>query len=290
MGTRFASLKSWNVAFLVIPAALALSASPVFARHIEKHFRVSDHPIVSIHDPNGTVTVKAWTKSEVLVLADLASSDIDLGTDQNGDHIDIGTRPVSDNVSPDDLRVDYQVNVPENSELQIHSDSGQVSVANVLGDMNIESVASGVDLQDVAGYLTVKTVAGSFSCVRCAGRIEANSISGNFKFVGTRSKHVHAQTSTGNILYAGEFLPDGEYRLKNYSGVIELQFASGDSFDLTATSLKGKVNNAAKLIPPAHSYHSPVAEGNALVGSYNTAGRARVELSSFAGTINVVKR
>jgi DUF4097 and DUF4098 domain-containing protein YvlB len=290
MHTRFASRKSWKAAFLVVPAALSLSASPASARQLQKKSRVGERPIVSIHSPNGTIAVKAWTKSEVLVIADLASSLTDVGAEQNLDRIDISTRQLRDNVSPDDLRVDYQVNVPENAELQIHDDSGLVSVANVLGDMNIESVAAGVDLQDVAGYLTVKTVAGSFSCLRCAGRIEANSISGNFRFVDTRSKHVRAQTSTGNILYSGEFLPDGEYRLRNYSGVIELRFAPGDSFDLSATSLKGKVNNEAKLIPLRHSYHSPVREGNALIGSYNTAGRARVDLGSFDGTINVVKR
>ncbi|HXW55938.1 MAG TPA: hypothetical protein VEJ67_09335 [Candidatus Cybelea sp.] len=284
----FASVKNWNPAWLPILAALALGASPASARQIQKQFQVGDRPIVTIHNPNGTVTVKAWTKSEVLVMADLASSETEVGAEQNGDHIDIVT--VGDNVSPDDLRTDYQVNVPENAEVQIHDDYGLVSVANVLGNLDIESLVAGVELQDVAGYLTVKTVAGSFSCLRCAGRIEANSTSGNFKFVDTRSKHVRAQTMTGNILFSGEFLPDGEYRLRNYSGVIEVRFSPGDSFDLSATSLKGRVTNEAKLVPPTHSYRSPVQEGNALIGTYNTAGRARVDLSSFDGTINVVKR
>jgi hypothetical protein len=156
--------------------------------------------------------------------------------------------------------------------------------------MSVETVAAGVALQDVAGYLTVKTVGGSFECLRCAGRIDVSSISGNFKLVDTRSKHVHAQTSTGNILFAGEFLPDGDYRLRNYSGVIELRYAPGDSFDLSATSLKGRVNNQARLIPPSHSFRADLRGGNALFGTYNTAGHARVDLTSFDGTINIVKR
>jgi DUF4097 and DUF4098 domain-containing protein YvlB len=281
--------RNWKAALLLMPA-LAFAASPASAKRIEKHFKVDGHPVVTIHSPNGTVTVKAWTKSEVLVIADLASDDVDLGAAQDGNHVDIGTRLLGNNVSPNDLRADYQVNVPENAELQIHNDAGGVSVADVLGDMNIETVAAGVDLQDVAGYLTVRTVAGSFSCLRCAGRIEANSVSGNFKFVDTRSTHIQAQTTVGNILFSGEFLPDGEYRLKNYSGVIELRFAPGDSFDLSATSMKGKVNNEAKLIPAKHSFRSTPHEGDALFGSYNTAGRASVSLASFDGTINIVKR
>jgi DUF4097 and DUF4098 domain-containing protein YvlB len=290
MDTRLVVPVSWKLALLLIPTGLVCSAVPTSAKRLEKHFKVAAQPVVTIHNPSGTVTVKAWTRSEVLVIADLASSQIDVGAEQNGNRVDVTTRQLSDNLSPDDLRADYQINVPEDAELQIHNDSGGVSVANVLGDMNVETVAAGVDLQDVAGYLTVKTVGGSFECVRCVGRIDVSSISGNFRFVGTRSKHIHAQTSTGNILFAGEFLPDGDYRLRNYSGVIELRYAPGDSFDLSATSLKGKVNNEAKLIPPNHAYRSEARGANALFGTFNTAGHARVDLTSFDGTINIVKR
>ncbi len=94
-----------------------------------------------------------------------------------------------------DSRADFEIRVPEDAELQIHDDSGAVSVNSVLGDMNVETVGAGVDLTDDAGYLTVKTIDGSFQCLRCAGRIEVSSISGNFKLVDLRSYHVRAQTS-----------------------------------------------------------------------------------------------
>lgn len=290
MQTRFVVPGSWKTALLLASVLMASGAAPGSTKRLEKHFKVDARPVVTIHNPNGTITVKAWTKSEVLVIADLASGSVDVGADQNGNRVDVMTRQLSDNVSPDDLRADYQINVPQDAELHIHDDSGDVTVTNVIGDMNVETVAAGVDLQDVAGYLTVKTVGGSFACLRCAGRMEVNSISGNFRFADTRSKHIHAQTSTGNILFSGEFFPDGDYRLRNYSGVIEVRFSPGDSFDLSATSFKGKVNNQATLIPPSHSFRSAPRNGNALFGSLNTAGHARVELSSFDGTINIVKR
>ena len=290
MQTRLAGAERKCKAALLLFPALAFTALPASARRIEKTFKVDSPPFGTSHSPNGTDTVKAWTKAEVLVIAEIPSARADLGAVETGDRVDIGTRLLSNNVSPRDLLVEYQVDVPENAQLQIHNDTGGVSVANVLGDMNVETVAAGVDLQDVAGYLTVRTVAGSFSCLRCAGRIEANSISGNLSFVDTHSMNIEARTSTGNILFAGEFLPDGQYSLKNYSGVIELKFAPGDSFDLSATSLKGKVNNEAKLIRPSHSFRAVPPGGEALFGTYNTAGRARVDLASFDGTINIVKR
>jgi len=268
---------------------LLLCASPAFAHQLEKHFKVQPRSVITIHNPNGKVVVKAWTKSEVMVVANHVSDKVEVDAQQTENRVDLVTHQLADSISPDELRADYEVTVPEDAELQIHDDSGDVSVFNVLGDMNVETVAAGVDLEDAAGYLTVKTVGGAFQCIRCAGQLEVSSISGSFRLLDLRSYHVRAETSTGNIRFDGEFLPNGIYRLKNYSGIIEVRFSPSDSFDLHARSVRGKVNNQAKLTPPAHP-NQPVSKyGNTLLGTFN-AGRARVELSSFDGTINILKR
>lgn len=281
--TRSAKAKA---AFL-IPGLLAVAALPAWGRHYEKHFKVEAHPVVSIHNPSGRIVIKAWTKQEVMVMADHASDAIDVAADQTANRIDIMTRQVSSTVAPDDLQADFQVNVPEDAELQIHDDAGSVSVSNVSGDMSVETIQAGVGMADTAGYMTVSTVGGPFQCLRCAGRIEVKSISGNILLDDLRSVDVRAQTSTGTIIFNGQFLPNGSYHLKNYSGAIEVRFSPVDSFDLTATSLKGKVNNEAKLEPSRHGFLPRI--GNSLIGTFN-AGRARVEATSFSGTINILKR
>ena len=278
---------SWKAAGLLVPGLLLFGVSSASASHLEDHFKVDARPVITIHNPNGTVTVKAWTKPEVMVVASPATDRVDVEATQTGNRVDIMTHPVSNVVVPGDLRTDFDIRVPQDAELQIHDDSGAVNVNSVLGDTSVETVGAGVDLTDAAGYLTVKTVDGGFECIRCAGRIEVSSITGNFRLIDLRSYHVRAQTSRGNILFDGEFLPNGMYQLKNYSGVIEVRFSPGDSFDLSATSLKGKVHNEAKLTPPAHHFYQRF--GNSLFGSFNT-GQAKVELSSFDGTINILKR
>ena len=79
---------SWPVA----RAALAL------ADHIEKHFKVDARPVITLHNPNGTVTVKAWTKSEVMVIATRASDQVEVDAEQTGNRVDIMTHPASDGV------------------------------------------------------------------------------------------------------------------------------------------------------------------------------------------------
>ena len=288
---QFTWSAGWKAAALLVPGLLICgmaSATPP-PRRQEQHFKVDAHPVVTIHNPNGMITVKAWTKAEVMVISTRASDYVEVEAEQMGNRVDVSTHAAANNVAPDDMRADYQINVPEDAELQIHDDSGEVNVANVLGDMNVETVAAGVDLEDSAGYVTIKTVGGSFQCTRCAGKLEIASISGNLRLTDIHSFHVHAQTSTGNILFSGEFLANGIYRLKNYSGVIEVRFSPADSFDLSATSLKGKVINEATLTPKSHQQHFYSRFGNSLFGTFN-AGRAKVELTSFDGTINILKR
>jgi DUF4097 and DUF4098 domain-containing protein YvlB len=279
-GALTAALAAGLVLVLAVPAS---------ANRLEKHFAVEARPIVTVHNPNGTITIRSWNKPEVVVIANHSSDKVEVDAEQLGNRIELLTHTLSDSIAPDDLHADYEVTVPEDAELEIHNDAGSVDVGQVLGDMAVETVGAGVNLSDAAGYLTVKTVDGSFRCMRCAGRIEVTSISGNVQLLQVRSYNIRAQTSKGNILFDGEFLPNGVYRLKNYSGVIEVRFSPVDSFDLSATSLKGKVNNEALLTPHSHTPGQKAKFGSSLLGTFNQ-GRAKVELSSFDGTINIHRR
>src|SRR5580704_13857393 len=133
-----------RTAALLTPGLLLLGSVPVWAHHSEKHFKVDSHPIVTIHNPTGTITIKAWTKQEVMVMADHNSDAVEILAEQTGNRIDIMSNETSGAATPDDIRADYQVNVPQDAELQIHDDSGSVSVANVSGDMNVETIEAGV--------------------------------------------------------------------------------------------------------------------------------------------------
>ncbi len=287
--TNRSALNTTTAGAVLVAAFLLSMPSPAEAHHLEKHFSVKPHPVVIVHNPTGMITVNSWNKPEVLVVADNASSLVEVDAVQKENLVELITHLLSESAGPDDLRADYHITVPEDAELQIHNDAGSVAVAKILGDTAVETATAGVALEDIAGYLTVKTIGGSVDCLRCTGRIEISSFSGNLHLLQDRSSHIRAQTSRGNILFDSEFLPNGTYLLKNYSGVIEVRFSPVDSFSLSATSLRGKVNNEASLIPPEHSTHLTPRFGKGMFGSLNQ-GRARVELSSFDGTIDIRKR
>jgi DUF4097 and DUF4098 domain-containing protein YvlB len=284
----------------LLPAAGALTtitvlllASPAAGqtRRVDKRFAVDGKPVVILHNPSGRIHVKAADRNEVVLAAQYSSSRIIVETEQADNRVEISTRlagPPSS--SPADMRADLDITVPTETELQVRTDSGSVVVESVHGDMSFDTVAADLALQDVEGYLVIKSVGGSLVCTRCAGRLDATSISGSFNILQPLLNHVRLQTSSGNIFFDGDFLSRGIYVMKNYSGTIEVRFSNQDSFDVRATSLYGLVVNEAPVVPDTHRMASPPpGMARSLVGSVNQ-GQARVELSSFNGTIKISKR
>ena len=276
---------------VAVVSALLLLGAPAQAqsRHVERHFAVVGKPLVTLHNASGQVQVKSWEKNEVKIVAEYASDKLQISTEQAEDRIEAETVVDGDNLSPDELVANYVITVPEESELQISSDSGSVTVESVHGNMNFDTVGANLQLTDVDGYLVIKSVDGSLVCTRCTGSLDAYSIGGNFQLLQPSMDSVRIQTSSGNILFDGNFLRRGIYVLKNATGTIEVRFAPADSFDVSANSLYGKVINQAPVMPDAHGKSKPPKYGNSLFGSVNS-GNAKVELSTFSGTIKILKR
>lgn len=280
-----------RVAGTALVALFLVTSADAQARRFERHFNVQGKPVVTIQNATGRIQVRAWDRQEVMIVGQRGSTNVEVDTEQVGNRIEIATRALSESANSDALRADYDISVPAESELQVRSDSGNVTVDSVHGDMSFDTVAADVALQDVEGYLVVKTIGGSTVCTRCAGRLDATSISGNFQLLQPTMDNVRVQTSSGNILFDGSFMNRGIYILKNYSGTIEVRFSSTDSFDVRATSLYGNVINQAPVVPDRHNMPAPRRSdlAKSLFGTMND-GRAKVELSSFNGTIKISKR
>jgi DUF4097 and DUF4098 domain-containing protein YvlB len=277
---------------LVAALTLALAA-PAAAHHVEKRFPVTVRPMISVRNDHGTVTVKSWQKSEVQIIANYTSDRVEVDADQAGNRIDVITHRLAENVPAAELRVEYEITVPEDSELQIRTDSGNVNVERVFGDMTFDTVTANLELKEVSGYLVIKTMSGSLLCDKCAGpRLEITTVSGYVRLLQPVSSNVRVRTTTGDIFFNGDFLRGGSYLLKTGSGQIEVQFSDTDSFELVANTLYGKLDKdpSLNLQPSAHSRTSAVPKGVQSFAGKSNEGLAHVELSSFNGTIRLRKR
>ena len=97
----------------------------------------------------------------------------------------------------------------------------------------------------------------------------------------------------GNILYDGDFIRTGIYTMKSGRGLVEVRFSGNDSFDLNAHTNLGAVDNQASdfLKPDTHSTrHSAASRYAHSLFATVGQGLAKVELSSYSGTIRILKR
>jgi DUF4097 and DUF4098 domain-containing protein YvlB len=281
---------------LVIGAgALLFSATPAQAaqQHVEKHFTVKSRPVVVIHNvANGRIEVKSSKNPQVDIVATQNSSKVGLEIEQVGDRIDVTSNILDTSAQPQDLETNLQLTVPEETELQLTTETGLIYVEQVMGDMSLESVAGDVHLKEVSGYIIVKTTAGSLVCTQCAGKLDFNSVSGSAQLLQPALTNVSLRTTTGNILFDGDFIRTGLYSMKSGKGLVEVRFSSNDSFDLKAQTTMGTVDNQATafLKPDAHGVkHIASKFTHGLFGSVGQ-GLAKVELSSYSGTIRILKR
>jgi len=288
---------------ILVPAVLPIFGSGMLmlpavsfaaGQKIEKHFSVKGRPVVMIQNvANGRIEVKSWKNSEVVVFASQSSDKIGLDMEQADERIEITANILDPSAQQSDLTENIQLTVPEETELQIKTQTGLIYVEQVIGDMKLESVAGDVHLKEVSGYIIVHTTGGSLVCTQCGGKfLEFNSISGSAQILQPSLSRVDLRTTTGNILFDGDFIRTGIYTMKSGRGLVEVRFSGTDSFDLNAQTSSGTVDNRAEafLKPDAHGFRRSASKyAKGLFGTVGN-GLAKVELSSFSGTVRILKR
>jgi DUF4097 and DUF4098 domain-containing protein YvlB len=268
-------------------------ASVAAGQKVERHFLVKGRPVVMIQNiANGRIEVKSWKNPEVVVSASQPSNKIGLEMEQADDRIDVTATVLDSSGRESDLSENIQLTVPEETELQIKSQSGLIYVEQVLGDMTLESVGGDIHLKEVSGYIIVKTTSGALVCTLCSGKLKFDSVSGSAQVLQPSLTNVTLYTSFGNILFDGDFIRTGIYSMKSGRGLVEVRFAGTDSFDLNAQTTSGTVDNRAEafLKPDSHGIRRTASKyAKGLFGTVGN-GLAKVELSSFSGTIRILKR
>src|ERR1700681_2804979 len=273
----------------LLPAGSAEAAG----QHFEKHFAVKGRPVVIMQNiANGRIEVKSSKNPEVVIAGTQASNKINIETEQVGERVDVTSRIVDVSAKPTEMEANFVLTVPEETELQLKTQTGLIYVEQVTGDMTLDSVAGDVHLKEVSGYIIVTTTGGSLVCTQCSGKLEFSSISGSAQVLQPTLNNVKLRTMTGNILFDGDFVHTGLYSMRSGKGLVEVRFSGNDSFDLTAQTATGTVDNQAAeyLKPDSHGVEHMASKFSK--GLFGTVGMgfAKVELSSYSGTIRILKR
>ena len=281
-----ASLGQGTVVTLVLATCLASAA---FAESKKEYrFTVGPNAIISVDTQYGAISVKPGSGNQVVVTATLKSENVEVDQQQNGNRIEIASHLLQ-GANEQAGQVDYELLIPPDATLNLHSSSGPLSAERLQGDLTLEGTDAVVNVRNVQNcHVHVRTMSGPITLTDVTnGHVEIASISGDVHMKSVTGSLVQVVSGRGKIFYDGNFGSGGDYKFTTHTGDIEALAPAYVSADFKAHSVLGRVQNDF----PLHPQHSrfPVEAGRSFLG---TSGKASSEvvLRSFSGKIRLKQR
>ncbi len=277
----------------VVVALLALGPGALRAqKSLDTTVAVRAGTRLTVQNPNGSVVIRSWSRSQVRVVA------------ESSDSPTLETAPGQVVVRAEHRRRrghgdgEFNITVPVGTAVNIGGMSVDVDLGDVCGDVLINTLAGDVTMR--CGLdVRITSISGDVSISDVRGRLEASATSGDVVvrgargFVGVRTvsgdvvlsdiagEEVDAETVNGDIDYSGRVADGGRYRLASHSGDVTLRAAGTINASIEVETFSGEMQS---------DFPIQIAPGTTLNRSMSFrlgTGSARVRLSSFSGTINL---
>ena len=255
---------------LALFALLALASVSARADEWSHSYPVTAKPEVTVNANDGDVEVSVGSSQQVDVRVITRGwkikDDVQITGNQSGNHVEIKLHKTSNvcfGVCFQSIRV--EVRVPRESDLNIHTDDGNVRVENVTGNLQFETGDGDVRLRDVEGSLHADTHDGN---VEVNGRF-------NILSLHTGDGNIDAEVGAATAPQSGWLLRSGD-------GNIRLKLPDNLGADLDAHTGDGEVNVGFPVIA------SGVGKENSFRGKINGGG-VSIELRTGDGDIKVEK-
>ena len=229
-------------AFAVV-VFLASSTSVLAQRRFTREYPAQPNIRVQLLNRSGTIEVLAWEKRAVRVTATMESGSAKMSPEVSGDGFLIEVR--RDN-REDVGDINFKIQVPANSTVDISTMTGNITIRNVHGQMVRAHVSS----------------------------------EGDIELTGIRAQTVMAENTVGNILFDAELLRGGTYVLNSTQGDIQLRITAESGFRLTAVAPRTRnidLNGFARLgefefVNEKRKVVGKVGDGGALLSTTNGRG------------------
>jgi len=252
------------------------------------HFKVGKHSMISISNQYGSIVVKPGAARQVLVTAILHSDKVELDQSSGNARISLISHllPGADETSG---MVEYEVQVPPDASVTIHSGSGSVRAERLRGDMTLDGTNAAMEIVDCADdHVHVRTLNGAVALTNVRnGHIEISSMGGDVVMNRVDGPYVQVSSNSGKIQYDGDFGAAGVYDFSSHTGNIDAFAPAYASIDVLARSQNGTVLSDFSLEPKHTPFTAKV--GSAFSGTLGMAASS-VRLFSFSGKIHLKKR
>ena len=279
-----------TIAALVTFSTAAFAASDSF----HKTLSVSDHPDLYVSTGSGNIRIHPGNGSTIDVTGHVhagwgAFGDVQKRVqsiidnppiEQSGDSVKIGE--VHDRSLFNNISIDYEINVPANVALNVHSGSGDVEIDNVGRFLAASSGSGNVRAHQVHGPATLESGSGDLELdLNGPGDIHARTGSGNIR-VHNFDGSFNAKTGSGEIEADGHLA--GASSASSGSGNVRLHLRPDSKFNLEASTGSGSLRVHMPGVTEASdgSRHHMTMSVN--------GGGAPLEIRTGSGDIEVTPR
>ncbi len=280
------SMQRATVVGLVLATCLATAA--IAETRKEFRFTVGPKANISVDTLYGAITVKPGGPRQVIVVAVIQSDKVQVDHSQKGSRVEIESRllPGADRQSG---RVDYELTVPPDANVNMHSSTGPLTAERLHGDLTLEGAEAPVDVRNVSdGHVHIKTMSGVVRVTDArASHIEITSISGDVYLKSVAGPLVQVNSGSGKIFFDGDFGSGGNYAFTTSTGDIEALVPPETSADFRAHSMHGQAQNEFSL-QSSPSTSAPNV-GSSFIATVGKAA-SKVVFRSLGGKIRLKQR
>ncbi len=271
-GTIFGIIISWLswllIATLVVAGfvIVAMNWRVVALPMPPQTFEVMDHPRLVIQDSAGSVSIRRGENGVVTVAATKRMSGIGMSPENTqvryasrDNTVSVSTQIVWNLLQFGMRKIDFEITVPEDCDVQLSNGWGNVAVQEIKGDIRLRTGSGRIEVSNLQGQIALKTGSGSITGTDINGQLTLSTGSGKIDLGQVVAKgNSRIKTGSGSITFAGELDPRGNYDLRTGSGSVHLTLPSHASFLLQASTGSGRVVNDFGRSEVGGGYRAPL--------------------------------
>ncbi len=208
-------VKTISLSTLILLMTAGMTAAEE-TKEIIKEFKVSPGGELMLETDLGSVEVTSGSNDAVEISVFLEArtrdkdraermiEDFQIEFDQQGDNIEVVAeydRQSSWNFwgsKKDQLKVEFEIKVPEEYDLLIETRGGSIAIGSLNGDIRVTTSGGSLYFENIKGPIRGRTSGGSIELASCTGTVDVKTSGGSIS-IGHVSGDVDAHTSGGSI-------------------------------------------------------------------------------------------
>ncbi len=291
-----------NPRILLALALAACVALPALAQQtIDQTRPAQPDGLVFVDNLSGSVKVSGWDRAEVQVTGTLGrgTERLDFTSEGRKTVIKVVLPKHASHVDGSDLTL----RVPAGSALDLSTVSADVEVSGVKGRVAPKTVSGNITVQDspsqvraetVSGEVKVtgecpevkaSSVSGTVTVKGASGRVSGSSVSGDVVVEAGALREAEASTTSGDVKITGGLEKNGQLEVSTVSGDVTITLPAATSADFRVSTFSGGITSDFGGEARSEEEH-----GTGKKLAFSTGGGAHVSVSTFSGSVKLLKK